>query len=68
MWGCRGELPPRVAQRRGCQRGGEADSELMVIFPGLSTEEGHLNLRSKDGFLEEVMRQNLIRDQKDEEN
>lgn len=59
---------PRIAQRCGCQRAGEADSELMVIFPGSSTEEGHLNMRSKDGFLEEVMRQNLIRDQNDEEN
>lgn len=54
MMSCPGDL-------RGLGDGGtrEAESEQAVIIPGASTEEGHLNLGSRDGFLEEVMRQNL---------
>ena len=54
MMSCPGDL-------RGPGDGGtrEAESEQAVIIPGANTEERHLNLGSRDGFLEEVMRQNL---------
>ena len=47
---------------RGLGVGGtrEAEGEQAAIIPGVSTEEGHLNLGSREGFLEEVMRQSLF--------
>lgn len=46
---------------RGLGVGGtrEAEGEQTAIILGVSTEEGHLNLGSREGFLEEVMRQSL---------
>lgn len=46
---------------RGLGVGGmrEAEGEQESIIPSVSTEEGHLNLGSREGFLEEVMKQSL---------
>lgn len=56
--GCHGELPLGCSES-GLSEGQGGGLRAAVVLPGSSTEEGHLNLRSKDGFLDEVMRQSL---------